>query len=107
MESTQCKDIDVIRMILLVVGVIMTECYYATPGIMFIKYYKQKLPEKYLPTIQILTNFLNTINWTISGAKVEKLDVQKIICNSIGASFIWRYMEFWELSFVREMIKKH
>ena len=31
MESTQCKDIDVIRMILLVVGVIMTECSYATP----------------------------------------------------------------------------
>ena len=29
MESTQCKDIDVIRMILLVVGVIMTEYYSA------------------------------------------------------------------------------
>lgn len=56
MESTQCNDINVIRMILLVIGVIMTECYYATPGIMFIKYYRQQLPEKYLPTIQILTN---------------------------------------------------
>ena len=69
MESTQCNDINVIRMILLVIGVIMTECYYATPGIMIIKYYRQQLPEKYLPTIQILTNFLNTINWIISGIK--------------------------------------
>lgn len=97
METDKCEENPVyaIRIILIVIGLIMIEIYYATPGIMLYKFYKQQLPEKLLPTIQILTNFLNTINWIISGTK-DVIDIQKIICNSIGATiggvlvfFLW------------------
>ena len=100
MESNQCEDqvIKIIRIILIVIGIIMIEVYYATPGIQLYKFYKKQLPENLLPTIQILTNFLNTINWIISGTRTNgntnTIDLQKIICNSIGA-FIGGVLVFY------------
>lgn len=100
METNNCDNdqvVKIIRIILIVIGIIMIEIYYATPGIQLYKFYKKQIPEKLLPTIQILTNFLNTINWIISGTRKNdnnNIDLQKIICNSIGA-FIGGVLVFY------------
>ena len=103
MDENYSDFVATMRMILIVIGTTLIEIYYASPGIMLYKYNKEKIPEKMIPTLQILTNLFNTITWIISGLKTKAPgqsftvgEKQKIICNSIGTAiglvltfFLW------------------
>lgn len=79
-------EMNLVQWIIAGLGIFLIEIYYISPSIMLYKYYKNEINEKYLPTIQILTNLVNCIQWITSGLKAEgtKMDLQKIICNSTG-----------------------
>lgn len=88
------------QLIFTILGVTFNEIYFATPCIFIYRHYKGQLDLKYLPTIQVLINLLNCSQWIISGihGKKQKIDYQKIICNSIGAIisailivFLWAF----------------
>lgn len=81
-------DMEVVQWIIAGLGILLIEIYYISPSIMLYKYYKGEITEKYLPTIQILTNLVNCSQWITSGLKEvhgNKKDLQKIICNITGA----------------------
>lgn len=103
MDDKYSDFVYTMRTILIVIGTTLIEIYYASPGIMLYKYNKEKIPEKMIPTLQILTNLFNTITWIISGIKANASgqsftvdETQKIVCNSIGTAigvvltfFLW------------------